>query len=255
MTASTSLRDNRYANQHDPIYHSLDLVPNWLVYGHLTWPDWGQGSEAKRVKQFHTLIRNTARRFAGRRDLHSVGWFLRQEGNSKDKLYHFHFSMTDDKFSNTTPEVVCRYMTKQWEKIAKTRCQFEPWNPEEGPRAVWYNTKYEPYKLRHSAYFGGDVCHWRMSPLLASRIQQIATRPNPMRTPPKIVHTANSLSSAYNFNLVTDRLPEGTFTVGGTIYPKSQFAEVLEYWFDDEPLPPSNWRPLTQIPQGVLQGV
>ena len=245
MTASTSsVRDNRYASQHDPIYHSLDSIPNWFVYGHLTFPDWGQGPESKRVKKFHTLIRDTARRFAGKRDLNGVGWFLRQEGNSKDRLYHFHFAMTDDKLSNTTAEVVCRYMARQWSKIAKTRCQIEPWNPTLGPRAVWYTTQYEPYPIRHSNYFGGDVCHWRMSPLLTARIKQPATtKGQPMKSECKKLQTENSPASAYNFNLLTDTLPEGTFTVGGTIYPKSQFAEVLPYWFDDKPLPPSNWRP------------
>ena len=84
--------------------------------------------------------------------------------------------ITSDKLRNTTPEVVCRYMTKQWAKVGKTCCKFKPWNPEEGPLAVWYNTQYEPYSIRHSTYFGGDVCHWRMSPLLHSRIRELANQ-------------------------------------------------------------------------------
>ncbi len=39
-----------------------------------------------------------------------------------------------------------------------------------------------------------------------------------------------------------ENLPAGTFTVGGIIYPRSQFAEVLPYWFQDKPLPPSKWQ-------------
>jgi hypothetical protein len=41
------------------------------------------------------------------------------------------------------------------------------------------------------------------------------------------------------FNLAKDTLPPGTFTVGGNVYPKSQFAEVLSFWFQDKPLPSS----------------
>lgn len=45
------------------------------------------------------------------------------------------------------------------------------------------------------------------------------------------------------FDVTKNTLPRNAFTVGGIVYPKSQFAEVLEYWFGDEPLPPSKWRP------------
>jgi hypothetical protein len=38
-------------------------------------------------------------------------------------------------------------------------------------------------------------------------------------------------------------LPKDCFTLQGVIFPKSQFQEVLEAWFSDEPLPPTK-RPL-----------
>jgi len=74
-------------------------------------------------------------------------------------------------------------------------------------------------------------------------IVQEKKKGKPMKTQFKRIQTEKSPSSAYNFNVVTDTLPEWTFTVGGIIYPKSQFAEVLPYWFQDKPLPPSKWRP------------
>ena len=45
-----------------------------------------------------------------------------------------------------------------------------------------------------------------------------------MKSECKKLQTENSPASAYNFNLLTDTLPERTFTVGGIIYPKSQFT-------------------------------
>jgi len=179
MKASSSVRDNQYAGQHDPIYHSLDLIPNWLVYGHLSLARHLQRSEKDRLHKFHLLIRNTARRFAGHRDLNGLGWFLREEGNGEHKLFHFHFSLTSDKLGNTSPEVVCRYLTKQWGKIAQSVCQIGPWNSTKTPLGIWYLTQVEPYPASYSRYYHGDNCRWKMSTLLYNQIRQLtAERPS-----------------------------------------------------------------------------
>ena len=173
MKASSSLRDTRYAGQHDPIYHSLDLIPNWLVYGHLSLARQLQRSEKDRLHKFQLLIRDTAKRFTGRRDLNGLGWFLREEGNREDKRFHFHFSLTADKLENTSAEVVCRYLTKQWSKIGKSLCEIHPWDQTKAPLGIWYLTQMEPYPAPYSRYFHGDNCRWKMSPLLYSKILQL----------------------------------------------------------------------------------
>jgi hypothetical protein len=174
MKASSSLRDNRFSGQHDPIYNSLDLVPNWLVYGHLSLASHLQRLEKERLHKWHLLIRDTAKRFFGRRDLDALGWFLREEGNGQHKRFHFHFSLTSDNLESTSPEVVCRYLSKQWAKIGKSVCQIDPWNPTKTPLGIWYLTQMETYPVSYSRYFHGDNCRWKMSTLLYSRIVEIA---------------------------------------------------------------------------------
>lgn len=100
----------------DPISVPLNQVDNWLVYGHLTIGKSLQRHEGDRIKKFHLLMRDTARRFFEVRDLDALGWFLKQEGNGKDKLFHFHFGLTADKLEHTTAEVVSRFLTKQCER-------------------------------------------------------------------------------------------------------------------------------------------
>jgi hypothetical protein len=36
---------------------------------------------------------------------------------------------------------------------------------------------------------------------------------------------------------VWEKIPKDCFTLHGVIFPKSQFQEVLEAWFNGEPLP------------------
>jgi len=40
-----------------------------------------------------------------------------------------------------------------------------------------------------------------------------------------------------SFNLTTDPLPPDTFTVGGFVFPKCQFEEVILAQFSNAPLP------------------
>jgi hypothetical protein len=35
------------------------------------------------------------------------------------------------------------------------------------------------------------------------------------------------------------KIPKGCFTVGGILFPVSQYEEVLEAWFAEKPLPKS----------------
>ncbi len=170
-TQDTLKRNPRYASQHDPIYASLDGIKNWFVYGHLSLNDSLQFSEAQRLKKFHLLIRDTAKRFVGHRDLNNLGWFLRQEGNGHSKRYHFHFALTADNLGQTTPQVVCRFLKGKWEKLARSECSIEPWDPAQTAKGIWYMTQLETYKVPHSTYFKGDVSHWRMSTLLHTKIR------------------------------------------------------------------------------------
>ena len=173
-------RNLQFQDKHDPIYFWLDSVPNWTVYGHLSLKENLQWSEKERLKKFHLLIRDAAKRFTGQRDLDGLGWFLREEGNARDKRYHFHFALTDDNLKNTAPEVVCRYLTKQWAKIGKSVCQIEPWNEVKTAQGIWYLTQIEDYPVKESNYFSGDTCRWRMSKLLKAKIRKISTeRKNP----------------------------------------------------------------------------
>jgi hypothetical protein len=171
ITSQNTSRDLEYKNHHDPIYWSLDLIDNWLVYGHLSLKQNLQWTEKERLKRFRLLIRDTAKRFTGSRDLNALGWFLREEGNGDDKRFHFHFSITADHLSRTTPETVCRFLRHQWHKIGNSTCRIEPWDKELGGRGVWYLTQMEPYEVPESRYFHGDFCHWKMSTLLWSRIK------------------------------------------------------------------------------------
>jgi hypothetical protein len=172
MNGENTSRDLAYAHQHDPVYASLDEIGNWIVYGHLSLTERFQGEEKTRLNKFHLLMRDAAKRFTGSRDLNALGWFLREEGNGEDKRFHFHFSITADNLSRTTPEIVCRYLRQQWRKIGKSTCEIEPWNQTLGGRGIWYLTEKEPYRVPQSRYFHGDFCHWKMSTLLWNRIIQ-----------------------------------------------------------------------------------
>ena len=167
-------RDLRYQEKHDSIYASLDLVPNWMVYGHLSFKDDCQGDERERLKKFHLLMRDLARRFTGKRDLDATGWFLKQEGSRRGKRFHFHFGLTSDNLTSTSTEIVCRYLTKQWRKIGKSVCEIVPWNSDKSARGIWYLTQNEDFPLHHSRYFHGEFCHWKMSTLLHTKISQNA---------------------------------------------------------------------------------
>jgi len=178
-SASSSIRDSRYSHLHDPIYHSLDLVPNWFIYGHLTLERHLQCSEKERLDKFKMLIRDVSKRFAGRRDLNSLGWFLREEGNFADKRFHFHFSLTSDELERTTPEVVCRYIGKQWMKIAKSTAKVEPWDKSKGSLGRWYLTQLEQYRVKPSRFYnGGEDCRWKMSTSLFTKIKKLTTERN-----------------------------------------------------------------------------
>jgi len=172
----TNKRDLRYQHMHDAIFASLDQVRNWVVYGHLSFRDEFQGDEKERLKKFHLLMRDLAKRFTGRRDLQAVGWFLKQEGSRHGKRFHFHFALTSDNLTRTTPETVCRYLTRQWQKIGKSVCEIVPWDESKTARGIWYLTQNEETPLHHSRYFHGEFCHWKMSTLLHSRILENVTR-------------------------------------------------------------------------------
>lgn len=174
MNEKTSIRDLRYQDQHDPIYASLDLIPNWLVYGHLSLKGNLQRTEKDRLKKFHLLIRDLAKRFVGPRDLDAFGWFLREEGNGRDKRFHFHFSITADNLTSTDAETVCRYLTNQWRKIGKSVCDIKPWDQSKTPLGIWYLTQMEPYPTSYSRYYHGDHCRWKMSTLLHRRITELS---------------------------------------------------------------------------------
>jgi hypothetical protein len=176
MNIGETIRDLRYQKKHDAIYASLDLVPNWMVYGHLSFKNEFQGDEIERLKKFHLLMRDLAKRFTRRRDLHAVGWFLKQEGSRQGKRFHFHFALTGDNLTRTTPEVVCRYLTHQWRKIGKSVCEIVPWDSSKTPLGIWYLTQNDEQPLYQSRYFHGEYCHWKMSTLLHSKILEIANR-------------------------------------------------------------------------------
>jgi len=169
-------RDLRYQGEHDAIYASLDHVSNWMIYGHLTFTDEFQKDEIVRLKKFHLLIRDLAKRFTGKRDLDAIGWFLKQEGSRHGKRFHFHFGITSDNLTRTTPETVCRYLTRQWQKIGKSVCEIVPWDSSKTPLGIWYLTQNEESPLHHSRYFHGEYCHWKMSTLLHSRILENVNR-------------------------------------------------------------------------------
>jgi hypothetical protein len=169
-------RDIRYQGEHDPIYASLDHVSNWMIYGHLTFTDEFQKDEIMRLKKFHLLIRDLAKRFTGSRDLDAIGWFLKQEGQWSGKRFHFHFAITKDSLENTPPETVCRYLKKQWQKIGKSICKIVPWDESKTAKGIWYLTQNEESPLHHSRYFHGEYCHWKMSTLLYSRILENVNR-------------------------------------------------------------------------------
>ena len=159
-----------FEDKHDSIYASLDLIPNWMVYGHLSFLNNCQVDERQRLKKFHLLMRDLAKRFTGKRDLDATGWFLKQEGNRKGKRFHFHFGLTSDNLTKTSPEIVCRYLTKQWQKIGKSMCKIVPWNSNKTAKGIWYLTQNDTFPLDHSRYFHGEFCQWKMSTLLHSRI-------------------------------------------------------------------------------------
>lgn len=167
-------RDLHFAGRHDSIYASLDLIPNWMVYGHLSFKDDCQSDEKERLKKFHLLMRDLARRFTGSRDLDAIGWFLKQEGSRAGKRFHFHFGLTSENLTRTSPAIVCGYLAKQWRKIGKSVCKIVPWDSSKTPLGIWYLTQNDESPLHHSPYFHGDYCHWKMSTLLHTRILEIA---------------------------------------------------------------------------------
>lgn len=169
-------RDLRFEHQHDAIYASLDRISTWMIYGHLSFTDEFQRDEIVRLKKFHLLIRDLAKRFTGSRDLDAIGWFLKQEGQWSGKRFHFHFAITKDNLEHTTPETVCRYLNKQWQKIGKSVCEIRPWDETKTAKGIWYLTQNEETPLHHSRYFHGEFCHWKMSTLLRTRILEIANR-------------------------------------------------------------------------------
>ena len=172
------IRNLNYQDKHDPIYASLDRIQNWMIYGHLSLMDKCQWDENERLKKFHLLMRDTAKRFTRSRDLNVIAWFLKQEGDYHNKRYHFHFSITDDNLERTTPQTVSNYLTKQWNKIGKSTCKVVPWDKSKTPLGIWYLTQIEEYPLKHSRYFHGENCHWKMSTLLRTRIlEQVKNLP------------------------------------------------------------------------------
>lgn len=176
MTNSKTTRDPHFEHKHDPIYASLDLVSNWMVYGHLSLLDKCQSDERDRLKKFHLLMRDLAKRFTGTRDLDAVGWFLKQEGSRHGKRFHFHFGLTSDNLTNTSPKIVCGYLAKQWRKIGKSVCEVVPWDSSKTPLGIWYLTQNDETPLHHSRYFYGEYCHWKMSTLLHASILKIANQ-------------------------------------------------------------------------------
>jgi hypothetical protein len=179
MNMGDTTRDLRYQDNHDAIYASLDRISNWMIYGHLSFTDEFQSDETLRLKKFHLLIRDLAKRFTGSRNLDAVGWFLKQEGNRNGKRFHFHFALTSDNLTRTTPEVVCRYLNRQWLKIGKSVCEIVPWDSSKTPLGIWYLTQNEETPLHHSRYFHGEYCHWKMSTLLHTKISQNANQKEP----------------------------------------------------------------------------
>ena len=169
-------RDLRYQDKHDVIYKSLDRILNWMVKADLSFTDDCQWDEKERVKKFHLLMRDLARRFTGKRDLDKLAWFLNQEGRRGGKRFHFHLAITNDNLEHTTPETVCRYLNKQWRKIGKSVCKIVPWNKTKGARGIWYVTQKEDSPLDDSRYFHGEFCHWKMSTLLHQRISAAVSR-------------------------------------------------------------------------------
>ena len=144
-----------------------------MVKGHCSFLDDCQWDETKRVKKFHLLMRDLAKRYVGAERPERNRMVLKSGRQAWGKRFHFHFAITSDNFdlTRTTPEVVCRYLTRQWHKIAKVKeCVVEPWDPIEGPKGIWYMTQYDEKPLHHSRYFHGEFCHWKMSTLLHTKI-------------------------------------------------------------------------------------
>jgi hypothetical protein len=44
------------------------------------------------------------------------------------------------------------------------------------------------------------------------------------------------------FDLRKHKMPKGTFTVGGIVYPHSQLKEVFRAFMERQPLPVSKWQ-------------
>lgn len=83
--------------------------------------------------------------------------------------FHFHFAVTSDNLTRTTPEVVCGYLTRQWRKIGKSVSEIVPWDSTKTPLGIWYLTQNDEQPLNHSRYFHGEYCHWKMSTLLHTK--------------------------------------------------------------------------------------
>lgn len=164
-------RNPAFKDKHDPIYAVLDRIDNWFVFGHLSFLDDLQRSEVGRVKAFHLTMRDLAKRSIGKRDLDGIGWFLKQEGWEGGKRYHFHFALTDDNLTRTSPEAVCRFIAKQWRKVTgATSVDIRPWNRANGLNGIWYLTEFEDKPPHLSHYFEGERCHYRISKLLYKRL-------------------------------------------------------------------------------------
>lgn len=204
-------RDLRFEEHHDAIYAALDLIPNWMVYGHLSFLDEFQGDEHQRLKKFHLLIRDLAKRFTGKRDLDAIGWFLKQEGSWHGKRFHFHFALTSTNLTKTSPSIVCGYLARQWKKIGKSTCEIVPWDSNKTPLGIWYLTQNEESPLHHSSYFHGEYCHWKMSTLLYRNILELA----------------DEKETLINLSDGKSKIPRGTFLAGKVLYPDSQLEQVL----------------------------
>ena len=102
----------------------------------------------------------------------TIGVHLSRHG----KRFHFHFGLTSDNLTSTSPEIVCGYLVRQWRKIGKSVCEVVPWDSSKTPLGIWYLTQNNETPLHHSRYFHGEYCHWKMSTLLHTSILKIANQ-------------------------------------------------------------------------------
>jgi hypothetical protein len=161
-------RNPRFEKEHDTIYLVLDQVKNWFVYAHLSFRN-PSLAEPQRVNKFHLLMKEVAKRYLGKRDYNSLGWYLREEGNGIEKHFHFHFGMTSHNLENRKVEGVCQFMLKQWQKIDGGSAVIQPWDKTKTAKGIWYLTQKDNYPFPLSTYF--DPFHrGKMSKTLAQAI-------------------------------------------------------------------------------------